>query len=373
MTKVSLEKHRELITFLNTVFGAGNPFDFEKLLPKLYLEKYDPCSTNEVIRVDGELVAAVGAFDAVMKVGDQTLNYTGIGNVAVSADARGKGHMIQCLNKVLQDKVDAGRDFAVLGGQRQRYGYFGFDFFGVEYKATISRTNLRHVFGNQPLQKLEIRELKEENTQYLDVIYELHSKRALRTLRTREELFDILRSWEMVPKVILKDEVCIGYYTGEYQELTLVSKEYIHDVIRTWLLTEEEIEIPIPMWNQELLDAVNELYEYLDVSACEMINVFNYKRTLEAFLKLKIAREGLADGVEEFFIHGYTGDCRLKIVVKDNHVSVEESEGKEGIELTHKDAIEIFFGLNSTKRNRLKPAIRSWFPLPIYIEQADQV
>ena len=46
-------------------------------------------------------------------------------------------------------ECEKGIDFAVLGGRRQRYSYFGFELAGVSRKYWLDKTNLRHCFGSE--------------------------------------------------------------------------------------------------------------------------------------------------------------------------------------------------------------------------------
>lgn len=126
------EMYDDYMDFINYVFGFnGNEQDFKKLLPKLYNPECDPCYNNYVVTENGKLKAAIGAFDSEVAVGGEVLKCRGIGNVAVHPYSRSKGYMIDCMNMALSDMVKDGVDYSILGGQRQRYNYFGFDYIGV--------------------------------------------------------------------------------------------------------------------------------------------------------------------------------------------------------------------------------------------------
>lgn len=368
------EMYDDLMDFMNYVFGFnGNSSDFKKLLPKLYNKDCDPCYANYVVTENGKLKAAIGAFDSVLNVNGEELNCRGIGNVAVHPYSRSKGYMIDCMNMALSDMIRDGVDFSILGGRRQRYGYFGFDSVGKEYKISINSTNMRHIFRDVPLTELEIRDVKAEDTELLDKMFELHNTRPLRTNRSREKFFDIARSWRKPVRAILKDGAFIGYFCGDLCELTLVDMADFNDVIRNYIRSYGDVTMNIAAWDTAMIEAAMAICEYTEIGTCDMFNIFNYKKFTGAFLRFKTTLETLANGTLTLFIHGYAGDCKIKLTVKNNAATVEDYDGECDFELSHMEATQLLFGLHSPYTGKLNPAIRSWFPLPLYVESADHV
>ena len=120
--------HEELIDFLNYVFGMnGADSGFYRLLPKLYKPENRPEDYNYVVLEDGKLRAAVGAYPIELEVAGHVLRGAGIGNVAVHPFHRRKGYMKDAMGQAMEAILQSGADFAALGGQRQRYSYFGFE------------------------------------------------------------------------------------------------------------------------------------------------------------------------------------------------------------------------------------------------------
>lgn len=104
-----------------------------------------------------------------------------------------------------------------------------------------------------------------------------------------------------------------------------------------------------------------------------MLSVFNYKKVVGALLKFKAFIENLPDGEFTVLIHGYTGDCKLKISVCGGIPSVCDYDGEAEIELEHRDAAKFFFGIHSPYWKKLTLNERAWLPLPLYVEDADHV
>ena len=79
------------------------------------------------------------------KLGQTTLEIAGIGGVSSHPRSRGAGYMRQLMHHLVQRMRDEGKHLSWLGGQRQRYAYFGYEDCGVSHTYTLSKTNLRHV------------------------------------------------------------------------------------------------------------------------------------------------------------------------------------------------------------------------------------
>ena len=58
------------------------------------------------------------------------------------------GYMQQLMAHCVQAAPAEGFHLSWLGGQRQRYGYSGYEKCGVYYRLTLSQTNVRHVLGD---------------------------------------------------------------------------------------------------------------------------------------------------------------------------------------------------------------------------------
>lgn len=373
------EMYDDYMDFINYVFGFnGNESDFKKLLPKLYNPECDPCYNNYIVTENGKLKAAIGAFDSELTVGGEVLKCRGIGNVAVHPYSRSKGYMIDSMNAAISDMIKDGVDYSILGGQRQRYNYFGFDYIGVVYEFSINSTNLRHCFRGVPFNELEIRDVSAEENELIDKIYSSHSSRPLRTLRPREKFYNICRSWRAPLRAIFKNGEYVGYFIAGLQELTLSDGELFDDVVRNYVSKYGDVTIAIPEWRGDMLRRAHRICGHVSVQNCDMFNIFNYKKLVGAFLEFKASYAPIADGELNVLIHGIAGDEKLKIRLHSQKAdgrftSVEYTDEDAELELSHMEAMQLFFGLTSPYRYSLSPAIRSALPLPLYVENADHV
>lgn len=374
MTHGKAEQREKLLELLDLTFGfneEGNKFI--NLLPKLYKEQYHPAENNIILDVDGDMRAAVGLYYNTLTVGDEKLKIGGIGNVAVHPDHRGKGYMQFCMLLALDEMKQNMVDLSCLGGARQRYEHFSYQPAGINTSFNYRKDNVKRTLGTCRKSAFTIKELKETDTQYIKEITEIYNSRIFRMERPEEAMFDILHSWNTVPYVALKDGEVKGwfaYYSDKsgIHELFYKNEEDIEDVILLALENSgnEFIKINAPQFDKPLYNYLALNCEFYDIGHAEHFTIFCYENVIRAFLKLKTTYQNLPDGELKVFIQGEKLPEQLKITVKDNIVSVEETDEKPDIVLKHQEAMR-FFGSHYSERRQEAPAFcNAWFPLPLY-------
>ena len=104
-------------------------------------------------------------------------------------------------------------------------------------------------------------------------------------------------------------------------------------------------------------------------------NVLSYRAVTEAFLALKMTYDLLPDGELTYLIHGYGGDERITISVKDGQATVTPADETAPVtrELTHFEATSLLFSPISPLRDSGSLQERLWFPLPLTMLHADEV
>ena len=374
MTHGKAEQREKLLELLDLTFGfneEGNKFI--NLLPKLYKEQYHPAENNIILDVDGDMRAAVGLYYNTLTVGDEKLKIGGIGNVAVHPDHRGKGYMQFCMLLALDEMKQNMADLSCLGGARQRYEHFSYQPAGINTSFNYRKDNVKRTLGTGRKSAFTIKELEETDTQYIKEITEIYNSRIFRMERPEEAMFDILHSWNTVPYVALKDGEVKGwfaYYSDKsgIHELFYKNEEDIEDVILLALENSgnEFIKINVPQFDKPLYNYLALNCEFYDIGHAEHFTIFCYENVIRAFLKLKTTYQNLPDGELKIFIQGEKLPEQLKITVKDNIVSVEETDEKPDIVLKHQEAMR-FFGSHYSERRQEAPAFcNAWFPLPLY-------
>ena len=126
-------------------FRAGNPGHL--LFEDLYPDSVGPASMDQwrLAFVDGELAGGIQLVPRQLRLaGSIDLPAMGLGNVFCYPAIRGQGVMSNLLQRCLADMREAGIAVCLLGGDRTRYGHFGWEHCGTERRLSLSRKVRRH-------------------------------------------------------------------------------------------------------------------------------------------------------------------------------------------------------------------------------------
>lgn len=372
----------ELIALLDKIFKFPNERvdTFKTLLPKLYKDKYHPAQNNIILDVDGDMRAAVGVYYNTMTVGDECLKTAGIGNVGTHPDFEGNGYMRFCMALALDEMKQNMVDIALLGGARQRYAHHGFEPAGPRYEFTFCKDNVKRKFLSDKKSKFTAIPLDETNIEFINKITENYNNRIFRTGRTCDNMFDTLKNWNSTPYVIMENDTFKGWLVfstlkNSVYEIGFENKEDIEDIIICALETSghDSITFAVAPCEVELADYLGLNCENYKVDHCEMFNILCFENVIRAFLKLKSTYTKLSDGELTLLIEGCKLPEQIKISVKNNCVTVCETNEKPDFVLKHNEAIRLVGSLYSETRDKLPTECANWFPLPIYISACDTV
>lgn len=373
--------YQHSLDFLNDVFFSEeeNPRDFLTLLPKLYKKEYNHCENNLIVSVDGKWKGAVGLyFDDVDVIGNKLI-CGGIGNVAVGKDCRGAGYMQDCMQQAMNRLIERNADYSVLGGQRQRYGYFSFAPAGFEHSFTFNAQNLKHVYGADYGAELTAVKVEESDTQSIEFIKSLYASNPDKFIRPEAKYYDYLVSWRQVPYVFKDGNTPVGYCIYTYDmcnitEIKAVDDNSFRKLLAAAFITssQKEIRLEIPAYEKEYLEYLSQVTEGHSICHSSSLTVLNWKKFIKAYFELKASYTNVCDGKMSFLIHGYKKDESFTICVEDGKVSFTD-DVESPLELTHHEATALFFSLYSVKTSDMSPGVASWFPLHWYIHPADKV
>jgi len=377
------EDYTKLISFLDEVFFTDDDpetkRDFLNLLPKLYKPEYDPCFNNFIVKEGDAIKGAVGLYYNEIMAGGEKLRCGGIGNVAVAKDSRSKGYMIECMNMAMDDMKAGKADFGLLGGQRQRYGYFGFEPAGVRYSFSVNLSNLRHCMGKDAENELDVREVTADDKETLAQIDEMIRRESYYAIHPPEQMYDILCSWRHKPYAAFKDGVLKGFFTRNYEgglaDFKAIDAESINQMILAVFETvqDKNIGFSVAPYDTDCLDHFTKIAESCSIGHPECYVVINFANTVRGLLKVKAATEPVTDGCIKLFIHGDAGDEKIKISIKDGKVEVVPTDEAPDLELDHFQAIRLLFALSSAERRNLTCSAAQWFPLPLHCFSFDSV
>ncbi len=144
--RISQDADREkLIACADSAFGDSVPVGgFAGLLPKLYGPGARVGGNHLIAEEDGEILGVVLAEPMEYRVFGERLKIASVGTVSVAGQARGRGIMRLLMDETVRRLREEGFDFVFLGGQRQRYAYWGFQGCGTQMGFSWNQANLKH-------------------------------------------------------------------------------------------------------------------------------------------------------------------------------------------------------------------------------------
>lgn len=378
-----------MVDFATMVFSAqsGGVY-FPTLLPKIYNEKNGPDAMpyHYLVRENGIIKACVMSYPLELEVAGSRLTGYGIGTVSVHPRARSRGFMRALMWEAIGEMERENVDFSVLGGQRQRYGYYGYERTGEDLSFHFHRTNLRHTCGSLEIDGIAMRQVTPDDREALDWIALCAQSRPLHAKRDRQRLYDILCSWENRPYFFTYHGAAMGYLLAHgksiaevdladslplTQPLERMLKQYL---TQTGLLG---VDIQIPRYRSDLIRILDGICEYNRLGSGENVKIFHFDRVIEAFLRLKNQMIPLSHGTVLMEIRGIgvleiTVDgqgVRVRSLAAgmgaQPHLSLEPMEAQRL--LTQSVAQYTGMGGSIPARNR------DWFPLPFWFPHVDNV
>jgi len=381
------EHYDELMAMLDDVFFLEDEEEpkraFLTLLPKLYKKEYRPWEKNYCVWEDGVLKAAVGMYVSEVEIAGEVLRVGGIGNVAVARDSRRKGYMRLAMDAAMEAMKAAGCHFGELGGQRQRYQFWGFERGGIAVDASFSSKNLRHAFGENELDpQWRAREIKPEDSDIIAGVQAFIEAMPIHCKHDPATFYDHLCSWNELPHAIFKGDSLEGFFTlsrdrkhiGQFRLREAANLEMA--VRAAYAVLPEDnyksIGMGIPLWETGLLRLAEEISEGCDTDDTGMYTILNWERMLGALLRLQAMCRPLPDGQLCVRIRGWAGEERLCISVQEGVPSVSACTCEPALELEHLQAMRYFLAPYTVLRDGDQLA-QMWFPLPLGLMGIDTV
>jgi len=323
------EEAADILDFINYVFSqAHKPHDFSKFNPPMYGSDYPFWKEHYVAVEEGRIKATLSVTERQIERGGETFTYGHIGQVSVHPYARGEGHMKRLMHMAIDDMINNGFDFAELGGQRQRYGYFGFTQGGPHYEMSISTTNTRHALQGREC-TLTARQRPHEGG--WSCKYDILDENGVVVGRAGDHLLELDDPY-------LAPEACEAYFRASGENRMSVSAE---------------------LNEAERIRVLNSFCESVSLVNRSMYRIYRFEKYIRAALTLRAQEGRLHDGEMDLQI-----DRRpLRIEVKDGEVSVSPGLEGQGVYLTAMQAQEMIFSPASPALYPDAPA--GWFPATI--------
>jgi predicted N-acetyltransferase YhbS len=381
----------EVIDLANYVFSHDHrPHDFPSLLPKLYKREYFMDGIHYLAHENGRIKAAVGAYPLTMEFADGTkLPGRGIGMVSVHPYARGKGYMKTLMNNALDDMEKDGMVFSCLGGQRQRYEYWGYVPVGTKLHFQIDIANIKHCFKEETPGGMRLEKVAPGDVKLLKDIASLHAANPLRAARPEKKLFDILSSWKSEIYAAFREGTFRGYFIykreeNEISEIYFTQEEPLRsallEAMKAFLTgglgaSPDALVVDCSPAETEKAGTLARFAEGYTSQAVYQIKIFDYPRFLAPLAELQSRLRRLTPGQCAFRV-GEREEFSIAVENDGNTVVKQGASGGDPVALSEIEAPLFFLsGLApltfSAQRENL--FLQSLFPLPFGFEEADGV
>ena len=363
------QDREEIVDFANFVFSqAHEPHDFKKLLPKAYADNAPDFSDwHFLAKQENRIRAMVACRPLEMNMLDKKLSCGFIGTVSVHPYSRGEGHMKYLMKMAMDNAKERGHDLMILGGQRQRYNYFGFEHMGVSMHYSVNTTNLRHALRDTDVSHITFSALTESKPEEMDYCWKLSNAMPVHGTRPREEYLNIMHSWNAECYVVRVNGDMKGYVMTA-GEIVLEDEQLLPLVLKAYLqfAGQNEIELHCAPHQKERIHILSRLCESRWIGTFEMIHILNYPKVVDTLLSLKASYMHLEDGEVTIQVDE---NPTFTVRVKDQKVTVTEENLPADIALPHLEAQRMLMDLeNAVCETRLP---QSWLPLPFNMTAAD--
>lgn len=123
----------EVMAFIDRVFRPGQPgrLIMHRQYPHLYRDEPAHLARSLILRDQGEIVGHLAIHPVLLRLDGATVRAGGIGGVAAAPERRGQGIMTALLEAAGERMRQQGYPLSVLGGDRRRYGWFGWENAGL--------------------------------------------------------------------------------------------------------------------------------------------------------------------------------------------------------------------------------------------------
>lgn len=378
------ENYKQLISLLNAVFEKKNGVytNFERDLPKMCVCD-DEHMANHLGIFDGDkLVAVLGVYLIPTVIAGEELLFATVGNIAVHPDYEGKGYMSILLDKAMQVLKEKKVDVSRLGGLRQRYNRYGYEYSGGIYNFTLtSYNNKKHL--NNYHEDITFTEILKSDIENLKFCNSLYTQGEIHALRSEENnCFDVYSSmvaWQNIPYLATSSNgEKLGYIVVNKKGNAVAEVFGLNDkttikILANWQQkTGEDLIVKIPPYKTELVRIFNEFAEYSSLAPVCHFKVLNFQKLISALLNLKCKTTALPNGEVTVNIEDYG---TLKISVNSNKGTCEFTNNSPDITVNNLQAVRLFFGTYPAYNtiNSQNAFVNAVFPLPLSWNLQDRV
>lgn len=379
---LSEKDYDKLLETLNYTFGTlhNKTVDFLNEQPKMWVRD-DERMSKHLGAFDGEVLAAVvGMYHLPCVVGGEKLDFYTTGNVATRPEYEGQGLFTKLFSSIMDELYKRGADGARLGGQRARYGRYGFEPIRAPYTHLLTEKNRTKGFGNIGTD-IEFKKIERHDTTALAYCNELSRRADIYVERSEEDgyrdVYLALCTKQSTPYLALRGGKPLGYISaydkaakGEVAEfgpnIAEWRTEQIEDsapMLCAWQrVSGRTVTFNVPLTEHIIQRELSRKTESLLLESHHRFKMINFDKVANALIKLRAKKEPLP---KIHYVIEIEGFGKLLIHTDDTNAFCSKTCEEANISLSHADASRLLFGESDPLSTADVPAIlRSVLPLP---------
>jgi predicted acetyltransferase len=370
--RLNASDYPQLITMLNRSFAVEGSQSFDTLIPGLYQPTDEIMAYNYAIRCDSTIAAVAAIYPMAWRVGDTSLRVAGVAGVAVAPEFRGQNLMNQLMAHLVSEIRREDYPLSYLGGQRQRYRYFGWEVAGVKIEAAVNSDNVRHLFKNQPRHAITLRQAADDPA-LIDALKQLHDHYGGGYVRSRECFARVVRNWGATPKAACnRDGKLIGYAVSNGErvlEMVATDAAYVPSLVAALVEASPggHVRISLAPALRNTIRIVGEFAETMHTMRSVNWQIFDWVAVIRALLTEAHQQTPLALGSTIIAIEGQPDAIAMQVTGRQ--VRVEPHTGPAHLKLDAATMMRVLFGpLQPDLVTNLPPAaaiLQAWCPLPL--------
>lgn len=382
IVRLNAKDYDELLAFYNLVFTKQNQrlMDFTHELPRMWIRDDEHMSKHFAVKEDDKILAALGVYPLYTDINGEKFVFSTVGNVATHPDYEGRGYMKALMAKAMQELIRIKADASRLGGLRQRYNRYGYEYCGSAIRFVFTGRN-NDICCLDVQKDLKFYEVQPDDITELKQIAEWKEKQKIYVEYDGDnKLRDIylsLRSWDN-RVFIAKDKagMNIGYVcafpdSGTLSSVGAKDESALLETICSWQrFVRKTVEFVLAPYQVKEISIFSDICESYTIGSPSLFKIINWEKTTNALMKLKSSYSVMPDGE---FVLGIKDYGTIRLFVKNGIAGCEKSDVTPEMIVDELSAARLLFGPLSADCFELHNSVNGWFPLPLSWDMQDRV
>jgi len=351
--------------------------------PHCFFPKEEKIKNYFVMKDGSKVVSLVGYVDGDLKTGVGTVKSAGITVVSTWPTYRERGLMTKLLKQCITSMQEEGYALSDLAGDRQRYGHFGWERAGRQWRFQVTRRSLSDSKAAECHTVSPFNASKEET----DAVIAIHEKEAMGLKRSRG-LYEMLYGRVGRHLWLSRDDEGIDAYAMvDPREKEQVITEFGGSLVGTRSILGhlvENVGIEVLYINSPWQHPLNATFfsasSWWNVVCQRMVKIIDLEATLRGFasqLGRKYCNSGFRGShTATFAIEGT--EQQVEVEFSPDGVTVNKASGSSGsLKLSDRQMVRLLFGPGTPSTEFTLPPkarfLEPLLPLDFYIWENESV